>query len=52
MNVNLIAEFPVAPIADFLSKFEFGKKVIAGKTTKVQSFRLQCREFIDRLFFS
>ena len=51
MHVKLIAEFPVAPFDDFLSNYEFGKKLIAGKTTEVQSFRVQCREFMDKLIF-
>ena len=53
MEVKLIAEFPFAPIDDFLSydDYEIGKKLICGKTTEMQSFRVQSREFIDRLIF-
>ena len=42
MDAGIFAEFPVAPVADFLVNYDYGKTLLAGKTKEVQTFRLQC----------
>ena len=41
MDTKVSAEFPVAPIDEFLVNYEFGKKLLAVPTNEVQPFRSQ-----------
>ena len=49
MDVSAVSAFTSVPINKFLMTYEFGKFLSEGKTSKFVTFRLLCREFIDRL---
>ena len=49
MNVAAVSAFPSIPINKFLMNYEFRKLLSNGKTSEFVTFRLRCREFIDRL---
>ena len=49
MDVTAVSAFPHISINDFLMNYEFGKLLSEGKTSEFETFRLRCREFIDRL---
>ena len=49
MEVAAVSAFPSTPINEFLMNYEFGKLLSEWKTSEFVTFRLRCREFIDRL---
>ena len=49
MVTGLVAEFSVPEEEDLLANYDFGKRLLACKIVEAQTFRLQCRQFIDRL---
>ena len=49
--IGLVAEFPVTEAEDLLTNYYSGKRLLACKTVEAQTFRLESREFIDRLVF-
>ena len=51
IHVDKISSFSVAPLDDFLAHCDFGKGVVAAKTSEMSKFRNRRREFIDRLAF-
>ena len=51
METEPTTQFPVALRGSFFANCEFRKKLVAGKTSDVRTFRLQCREGKDRLIF-
>ena len=51
MDVEKVASFPVSAADEFLSHCEYGKSLLAAKTSEMPKFRGRCREFIDRLAF-
>ena len=51
MDVEKVTSFPVSPVDEFLSHCEYGKSLLAAKTSEMPKFRGRCKEFIDRLAF-
>ena len=49
MNVEKVAEFPPIAMESFLAGSDFGRELLAGKTSEFGTFRVRCREFLDRL---
>ena len=49
MEASVDSTFPSVPINEFLMNYEFEKLLSEGKTSDFVTFRLRCREFIDRL---
>ena len=49
MDVTAVSAFPHISIDEFLMNYEFGRILSEGKTGELETFRLRCREFIDRL---
>ena len=49
MDVAAVSAFPSIPNNEFLMNYEFRKFLSEGKTSEFVTFRLRCREFIDRL---
>ena len=49
MDVSAVSTSPSIPISEFLMNYEFGRLLSEGKTSEFVTFRLRCREFIDRL---
>ena len=49
MDVMKVRDFAVVPCDAFLANHDLAKQLSAGKTKEYESFRLHCRQFIDRL---
>ena len=49
MDADKNSDFPIAPLDNFLVHCDFGKELIAGKTSGMVKLRTGCREFINRL---
>ena len=49
MDVAAVSAFPSILINEFLINHEFRKLLSEGKTSEFVTFRLRCREYIDRL---
>ena len=49
MDIVKIRDFAVVPCDSFLDSHDLGKQLSAGKTKEYVSFRLHCRQFVDRL---
>ena len=49
MDASAVSTFTSIPIHEFLMNYEFGRLLSEGKTNDFVTFRLRCREFIDRL---
>ena len=49
MDVKKVSVYPVAPIDTFLDNCDFGRELLAGKTSEAQEFRVHCRDFLDQL---
>ena len=49
MSEEKVAEFPSIAMESFLVGSDFGRDLLAGKTSKFSTFRVRCREFLDRL---
>ena len=47
MDVEKVAAYPVARIDTFLDNFDFGRELVAGKTTEAPEFRVQGRKFLN-----
>ena len=49
MSEAKTASFPSIPDDEFLANCDFGRELLAGKTSEFSAFRVRCREFMDRL---
>ena len=49
MDVLKASVFPVVPMETFLDNCDFGRELLALKTTGGQEFRGHCRSFLDQL---
>ena len=49
MSGEKVAEFPTIALEYFLAGSDFGLQLLAGKTSEFSTFRVRCREFLDRL---
>ena len=49
MSEEKVAEFPSIAMESFLVASDFGRELLAGKTSEFSTFRVRCREFLDRL---
>ena len=49
MDVMEVSVYPVAPMDTFLDSCDFGRELLAGKTSEAQEFRVHCRDFLDQL---
>ena len=49
MDVLKVSFFPVVPMETFLDNCDFGRELLALKTTGGQEFRGHCRSFLDQL---
>ena len=49
MDVEKVAEFPPIAMESFLAGSDYGRELLAGKTSEFGTFRVRCREFLDRL---
>ena len=49
MDIEKVAEFPLIAMESFLAGSDYGRELLAGKTSEFGTFRVRCREFLDRL---
>ena len=49
MDVEKVAEFPPIAMESFLAGSDYGRELLAAKTSEFTTFRVRCREFLDRL---
>ena len=49
MDIEKVAEFPPIAMESFLAGSDYGRELLAGKTSEFGTFRVRCREFLDRL---
>ena len=49
MSVESVERFPSVSIYCFLSSYDLGKDLAAGKTSESREFRVKCKEFLDQL---
>ena len=49
MSEEKVAEFPPIAMESFLAGSDYGRELLAGKTSEFSTFRVRCREFLDRL---
>ena len=49
MDVKKMSEYPAASMETFLDNCDFGRELLAGKTSEAQEFRRYCRDFLDQL---
>ena len=49
MDVKKMSEYPAASMETFLDNCDFGRELLAGKTSEAQEFRRFCRDFLDQL---
>ena len=45
MDAKKVSVCPVAPMDTFLDSCDFGRELLAGKTSEAQEFRVHCRAF-------
>ena len=49
MDEEKVAAFPSIADDVFLASCDFGRELLAGKTSEFPTFRIRCREFMDQL---
>ena len=49
MDVWKVFVYPVAPMDTFLDSCDFGRELLAGKTSEAHEFPVHCRDFLDQL---
>ena len=49
MSVERVERFPSVSIDCFLSSYDLGKELAAGKASESREFRVKCSEFLDQL---
>ena len=52
MSEEKVAEFPSIAMETFLLASDFGRELLAGKTSEFSTFRVRCREFLDWLILT